>query len=97
MKQYKPEEIFTDTTSTPLIVGTGAEGSEDALTEWITGTTQSVLEIEPDLAPAHYLQGWAYYLHDHGDPKALSEIERAAALDPNEALYRESVAYLKKR
>jgi hypothetical protein len=55
------------------------------------------LEVEPNLAPAYFLRGWAYHLHDPQDSRAILDIDRAAQLAPQEPLFSEAAAYLKQR
>lgn len=93
-RELSAEQIFSK--DTPLVKGTVAQGWEDSLTTWITGTTQLALEVKPDLAPAYFLRGWANYISNPGNPKALADIQKAAQLDPKDKLYSDSVAYLKK-
>jgi hypothetical protein len=92
---YGVEELFSQ--PSPLVVGTVAEGWEDALAQHIQGSTTQALQVQPDLAAAWFLRGWATHLVNPGSPEALSDIERAAELDPSEPLFTQSVAYLKGR
>lgn len=96
LRQHPPERLFA-AQNNPLVAGTVAEGFEEGLTGAITETTNLALEAQPDLAAAHFLRGWALHLHSPADPAALAEIERAAQLDPQEALFQQSAAFLKKR
>src|SRR5439155_9150725 len=50
--------------------------------------------VQPDLAPAYFLRGWATYRKDPNSPAALADIKQAAALAPKDALYSQSIAYL---
>jgi hypothetical protein len=94
MRAYTPEQLFA--ADTPLVKGGVAEGWEPELAHEITTTTELALQLQPDLAAAHFLRGWALHLANPGSPDALAEIERAAALDPNDKLFAESVAYLRR-
>jgi hypothetical protein len=94
LRPYQPAELFTK--DSPLIKGTPAENFEDALSSWITSTTTAAIQLQPDLAAAYFLRGWAEYLANPTNPAALSDIDRAAQLDPTEALFSQSVVYLKK-
>ncbi len=94
LRPYPPAELFTK--DSPLIKGTPAEGFEDSLIYWITSTTTTAIQFQPDLAGAYFLRGWAEYLANPTGPSALSDIDRAAQLDPTEALFSQSVVYLKK-
>lgn len=93
LRPYPPDQIFSPTG--PVISGTVAEGWLDQLTTPVSDATNAALQAKPDLAAAYFLRGWAAYLQNPGDPQALKDIERAAELDPAEALYAQSVVYLK--
>jgi hypothetical protein len=92
LKGYSPEELFQ--VPNPLIIGTAAEGWEEALVDWMERFTGKALEIKPDLAAAYYLRAWARYLVDPTDKTVLQDIQYAAQLDPQETLYAESAHYL---
>jgi hypothetical protein len=77
------------------IFGEQAQGFEANKPGYITTTIEPALVLDPTLAPAHFLEGWALILANPSDPKGLAEIERAATLDPQEKLYADCVAYLK--
>jgi len=94
MRTFSPERLFSP--DTPLITGTVAEGWADAVTYWVTSTTTSALKVEPNLAAAYFIQGWGLHLADPANADALADIEKAAQLDPNEPLYSQSLAYLRK-
>jgi hypothetical protein len=93
LRPLPPAELFG--TGSPLVQGTVAEGFEAQLTYAITQSTGLALAIKPDLAAAHFLRGWAVQQTDPGNPSVLANIERAAELDPDEALFVDSLAYLK--
>jgi len=95
MRPYKPAELFDPTTR--LVKGTTAEGWEQQVTDSITTTTGLALQLKPDLAAAYFLRGWAVHLISPASPAALADIRRAAELEPNEKLFTESLAYLKKK
>jgi tetratricopeptide (TPR) repeat protein len=90
---YGVEELFGQ--PSPLVVGTVVEGWEDALVQRIQDSTTRALQVQPDLAAAWFLRGWATHLGNPDSPQALADIERAAELDPNEPLFAQSIAYLK--
>ncbi|MCU0502821.1 MAG: DUF333 domain-containing protein [Anaerolineae bacterium] len=94
MRPYPPAQIFTATT--PLVVGTVAEGWLPQLTQAITTSTTSALQARPDLAAAYFLAGWAEYLADPVKrlPQAKRDVAKAASLAPNDALYKQSAAFL---
>ena len=93
MHPYSVEELFTQ--PSPLVVGTVAENFEESLIQHIQTSTTQALQVQPDLAAALFLRGWATHLSNPGSPEALADIERAAELDPNEPLFTQSVTYLK--
>ena len=94
MRPYPPAQIFTSTT--PLVVGTVAEGWLPQLTQPITTSATSALQARPDLAAAYFLRGWAEYLADPAKllPQAKSDVTKAASLAPNDALYKQSAMFL---
>jgi hypothetical protein len=79
---------------TPLVVGTVAEGWEPTLADWITTTVDSALVVQPELAPAYFLRGWAVYLATQDEAAALPDVEKAAELAPDDVLYTKSVDFL---
>ena len=93
MRPYPPDQLFSLTG--PLIKGTVAETWESTLAFWVAKATDGALKAQPDLAAAYFLRGWAAYLVDKRSPAALADIEKAAALDPNEKLFSDSVEFLK--
>ncbi len=93
MRPLAPADLFKR--DTVLIKGTIAEGWEDALSQWITTTTTSALTVEPNSAVVYFLRGWAEYIANPTDPAALSDIEKAAALAPEDNLFSESAKFLK--
>lgn len=78
----------------PLIVGTVAEGWEEALAEWIINTVEPALAYDPDLAAAHFLRGWATYVQTQDEAAALPDVQRAAELAPDDEFYTKSVEFL---
>jgi hypothetical protein len=79
---------------TPLVVGTVAEGWEPTLADWITTTVDSALAVQPELASAYFLRGWALYLATQDETAALPDVQRAAELAPDDILYTKSVDFL---
>ena len=94
MRPYPAPQIFN--AQTPLVVGTTAETWVPELSSAITRTVEPALALKPDLAPAYFLRGWALYLADPAANRAQAraDVERAAALVPDDALYRDAAAYL---
>ena len=95
LRPYNPQQIFS--LDSPVFKDTPAEGYADSLAGYITHTTTLALQAEPDLAGAYFLRGWASYLADPTDPAAIADVQKAADLDPAEALFTQSAAYLKRR
>jgi hypothetical protein len=94
MRPYSAAEIFN--TQGPLIVGTVAEGGLSALYDAITRQADAALALKPDLAPANFLRGWASYLADPAAnlAQARADVEKAAALAPDDTLFRDAAAFL---
>ena len=95
LRQYPPEQLFA--ADTPLVKGSMAEGWEQQVTDSITTTTNLALQLKPDLAAAYFLRGWGVHLTSPASPGALADVERAAQLAPDDTLFTESLAYLRKR
>ncbi|MBI3944037.1 MAG: hypothetical protein HY326_13555 [Chloroflexi bacterium] len=95
MRPYSPEILWGQ--QTPLVTGTMAEGWAPQLTYWISSTTNMAIKVKPDLAAAYFLRGWALNLQKPGNPEAVADVERAAKLAPQEKLFADSLAYLRKR
>lgn len=70
--------------------------SLEGFTEAVATSATLAAQARPDLAAAYFLRGWSAYLDDPRNPAALADIERAAALAPDEPLFAASVAYLKR-
>ncbi|MBX3015985.1 MAG: hypothetical protein KF832_30975 [Caldilineaceae bacterium] len=84
--------LFTPTSE--LIVGTVAESWEPTLADWIVNSVDPALALQPDLAPAYFLRGWAAYLREHNLAAAVPDVQQAADLAPDEALYTKSLEFL---
>ncbi|MEO5951779.1 MAG: tetratricopeptide repeat protein [Chloroflexia bacterium] len=94
LRGYGAEQVMMRADVSPLVVGTTAEGNAELLVSYITSTTSLALEAEPDLAGAYFLRGWACYLMGDKDAEALADLQKAASLDPNDALFKDSLAKL---
>ena len=94
MRPYNAAQIFS--AQTPLVVGSTAEAWVPELTGAIAQSTTAALALKPDLAPAYFLRGWALYLADPAAnrARARADVERAAALNPGDARYRDAAAFL---
>jgi hypothetical protein len=93
LRPYTPDQIFS--VNGPLIKGTVAETWEPTLADWITQTTNSAIQVQPNLAAAYFLRGLGEYLANPQDPAVLQDVEHAAQLAPDEQLFSDSVKFLK--
>jgi hypothetical protein len=94
IRPYSMQEIFG--LPTPLITDTPAMGWETELSQRIIDSSTKALQVQPELAAAFYLRGWARHLANPDDPQAVADIEQAAKLDPQEPLFSQSLAFLKR-
>jgi hypothetical protein len=94
MRPFSAAQIFS--AQTPLVIGTTAETWVPELSSSITKKADAALALKPDLAPAYFLRGWASYLADPAANRAQtkSDVAKAAALAPSDALYRDAAASL---
>jgi hypothetical protein len=95
LRPHTIDEILSDPKTSPLIVGTAAEGYDDALVTYITTTTTLALGADPNLAGAYYLRGWALHLAGGHDRQVISDVEKAATLDPKDKLFADTLARIK--
>jgi hypothetical protein len=91
-RPYAPEVMFAP--ASPLVAGTVAEGWEESLAGWAERSASAALAVMPELAPAHFVQGWAAWLVGNR-AGALAAMEQAAALDPAEPLYAAALPLLR--
>jgi hypothetical protein len=96
MRPYAAEQIFT--AATPLVAGTVAETWIPQLSGHITASATSAILVQPDLAAAYFVRGWAEYLEDPVKrlAQAKSDVAKAASLAPNDALFKQAAAFLTK-
>lgn len=92
-RPYSLAEIFGS--SSPLVAGTAAEQFESILSEQIITATTQAIAVQPDMAAAFFLRGWAEQLADPGSQAALADIAHAAALKPDEPLFSQSADYMR--
>ncbi|MCX6027798.1 MAG: hypothetical protein NT169_00670 [Chloroflexi bacterium] len=94
MRAYGPAQIFS--AKTPLVIGTIAEQWVPQLTTYITASVNSALGLQPALAPAYFLRGWALYLAAPAKNAALAkaDVNKAAALAPGDTLFKQSAQFL---
>ncbi len=81
----------------PLIAGSVAEGWESDLSSRIVSSAEAALEAAPELAGAHFLLGWGTYLDDPTDPAVEYEFQRAVELASSEAIFSDTLAYLRQK
>ena len=96
VRGYEPESIFNF--NSPLIIGTVAEGNQEALSNTILTSVEGAIKLYPAdaaTAPAYFLQSWAYFLQGK-NAEALSAMEQASTLAPADKLYQDSLLLLKK-
>ena len=95
MRGYNAESIFNR--NSPLIVGTVAEGNENALSKTLINSVNDAIQLypnDPTSAPAYFLRAWAYYLQ--GDrASAVNDLQQASTLAPDDKLFDDSFQYLK--
>lgn len=89
---YSPAQIFDPQMA--LFQDTVVAGWEETLAGWILQFSGPALEVQPDLAPAWFLQGWARFLQNPGDPAAAEDVAVAVGLAPDTPLFAESAALL---
>ncbi|MFQ5435817.1 MAG: hypothetical protein ACE5FD_13145 [Anaerolineae bacterium] len=92
LRPYSPADLFNP--NSPLLAGTVAEGWNDNLAGYVDTVTSSALTVEPDLAGAYFLRGWAHYLVDPADPTILPDLQKAAELDPADPLFSDALTFL---
>lgn len=95
LDEYTPAQIFDPQKA--LLQESAAAGWEETLADWILAFSEPALAAQPDLAPAWFLQGWARFLKDPGDPAVRTDVEQAARLTPTKPLYRASLERLSSR
>jgi hypothetical protein len=88
LEEYSAAQIF-DPQMAILQEGVTA-GWEETLADWILTFSGPALEADPDLAPAWFLQAWARFLKNPGDPAVAQDVAEAARLGPDNVLYRTS-------
>lgn len=78
----------------PGVADTPAEAWGGRLAVWVERATTAAVNVDPALAPAFFLRGWARHLANPANRDAIRDVAHAAALAPGDELYRESAAYL---
>lgn len=92
MRELTAAEIFS--LESPLLAGTVAEGWGAELGERIVEEVSPALEVMPESAAGHFLQSWGLWLNGADLAEVADAAQQAAALEPEDALYASSVAYL---
>jgi tetratricopeptide (TPR) repeat protein len=96
VRGYSAESIFNP--SSPVIIGTVAEGNQEALSKALLANIEPALQLypnDPESAPAYFLRAWAYYLQ--GDINAArNDMQQAVNLAHDDKLFNESLLHLRK-
>ena len=92
MRPYGAEGLFSQPPA--IISGTVAQGWEESMAGQIISATTAALQVKPLLAEAYFVRGWATWLADPADPAAREDIQRAAALRPDDVLFADSLEIL---
>lgn len=95
MRPLGAEAIFSP--DSPLVAGSAAESWEPRLADWTERSATAALALQPRLAEAQFLRGWARYLADPAGDAARRDLERAALLAPEEPLFAQSAELLSQR
>lgn len=95
LNDYAPAQLFDPQMA--LLEETAAAGWQEALADWILSFSGPALAARPELDSAWFLQGWARFMKDPADLAARADVEEAARLAPDSALYRSSVEQLSSR
>lgn len=95
LEAYTPAQIFDPQRA--ILQESLAAGWEETLADWILTFSGPALAAQPELAPAWFLQGWAKFLKNPGDPAVRADVEQAARLAPGETRYRQSLEQLSSR
>jgi hypothetical protein len=92
IRQFEPAEVFSG--SSPLIVGTAAEGWESELSAQLVQSSGAAVEVEPGLASAWFIRGWGTWLADPADPAVVEYVTEASDLAPDDQYLTASLQYL---
>jgi hypothetical protein len=91
MRPYAPAQVFDP--AGPLIAGTVvADGLEGVLGGYVIESANAALALNPDLAEAYFMRGWARNLVVPGDPQVRADVHQAAALRPGDAFFADCAA-----
>lgn len=92
MRTYDAEVLFQ--ARSPLVVASRAVTWDANLVAWLERTTSAALEVEPDLAEAHFIRGWARQLDNPARAEALNDVRRATLLAPGDPLFEAGLTIL---
>lgn len=92
-RAYTPQQIFDP--AGPMVVGTPAESFVGDLTSQTNAATTLALEVQPDLASAYFLRGWANFLSDPTNPTIVPDLQKAADLAPDDAMIQQCLLYVR--
>lgn len=95
IRGYSAAELMM--TPSPLIAGSAAEGWESDLSYRLVSSAEAAVAAVPDLATAHFLLGWGIYIENPADPMVDYEFQRAVELSPSEAVFSDTLAYLRQK
>lgn len=96
LRKYKVDEVMMPADRSPLVIGTAAENNAAYLINYITTGATSAMAVQPDLASAYFLRGWAYYLEGNYDSEALADLKQAATLAPDDPLFKAGLEFLQR-
>lgn len=93
MRKFTPQQLFDR--NGPLVAGTPVDMAPETLAQEMTSSAAAALQVQPDLAAAYFLRGWATYLADPQSSAARKDLQRAQELAPDDPLYLACAAYVK--
>ncbi len=94
MRAHVPAQVFA--LDGPLVAGTVAVGWEDTMGTYLVDYATRAIALEPDLAEAYLVRALGRIYADPDDAwgEALTDADRALALQPSDAFTQAVVAYL---
>jgi hypothetical protein len=94
MRRYSADALFTP--ASPLVKETIAEQWLTELSQSIVESATAALQVQPDLASAYFLRGWARYIVDptRNAGEARADAEKAASLAPDDPWLAAAAAHL---
>ena len=100
-KAFTPAELF-DQAQFPqnlqdVLAMEANDSSFSAQNQRIIEATTRTIGAQPENPIPYFLRGWTLSFGNLADQRALHDLERAAELDPNEPLFRDSLTYLREK